>query len=166
MWSKQPVSLVSDHHVDNASSTSESLVKSQKGKVRYPYLLCKDMHRTYLCPHMDEASNLLEDITVPQQQLPTGYHKLSLDLPFVDKVVDIVPSSVDPTLSLESEEQVVHPTLPLKSEVEAVDPSPSFVDPTLPSESEVKVVESISSPPNPTFSSESVKIEVVALTKF
>ena len=62
------------------------------------------MHFTYLCPRMDEASNLLEDIIVPQHQLPTGYHKLFLDLPLVDKVINRFPSLVDPTLSLESEE--------------------------------------------------------------
>ena len=65
VWYKHHVSLVSDHHVDDAPSTSDSLVKSRKGKVRYPCLLCKDMHHTYLCPRMDEASKLLEDITVP-----------------------------------------------------------------------------------------------------
>ena len=72
-----------------------------------------------VCPHMDEASKLLEDLTVPQQQLPTSYHKFSLDTPLVDQVVDLVLTSVDPTL-------------PLKSEVEVVNPSPSLVDPTLP----------------------------------
>ena len=61
---------------------------------------------------MDEASNLLEDITIPQQHILIGYRKLSLDLPLVGKVVDATPSLVDPTLSLESEEQVVHPTHP------------------------------------------------------
>ena len=64
VWSKHPLSSVSNHHVDDAPSTSDSLVKSQKGKVRYPFFLCKDMHRTYLCPHMDEATKLLEELTV------------------------------------------------------------------------------------------------------
>ena len=77
---------------------------------------------------MDEASKLLEYIIVPKKRLPTSYHKLSLDIPLVDLVVDPSLSSVDPTL-------------PLKSEVEAVDPSPSLVDPTLSLESEVKVVD-------------------------
>ena len=61
------------------------------------------MHLTYIFPHMDEASKFLEYIIVPQQRIPTSYHKLSLDLPLVDKVVDPVPSLVNPTLSLESE---------------------------------------------------------------
>ena len=76
---------------------------------------------------MDQASNVLEDIIVPQQQLPTGYRKLSLDLPLVDKVVIPVPSLVDPTL-------------PLKSEVKLVDLVQSLVDRTISLESEVKVV--------------------------
>ena len=65
VWSKHPVSLVSDHHDDDALSTSDSLVKSRKGNVRYPCLLCKDMHPTYLFPRMDESSKLLEHITIP-----------------------------------------------------------------------------------------------------
>ena len=59
-------------------------------------------------------------------------------------MIDPVPSLIDPTLSLESEEQVVHPTLAMKSEVEVVD--------------------SMSSPPDPTPSSESVNTEVVTFT--
>ena len=66
VWSKHPLSSVSDHHVDDASSTNDSLVKSRKGRVRYRCFLCKDMHRTYLCPRMDESSKLLEYIIVPQ----------------------------------------------------------------------------------------------------
>ena len=36
VWSKHPVSLVFDHHANDAPSTSDSLVKIQKEKVRYP----------------------------------------------------------------------------------------------------------------------------------
>ena len=100
------------HHVDDPPSTNDSMVKIQKGKVRNRFLLCKDMHFTYLCPLMDEASKLLEDIIVSLQWLPIGYHKLSLESPLVDKAVDPVLTSVDPTL-------------PLKSEIEVVNPSPS-----------------------------------------
>ena len=110
------------------------------------------MNLTYLCTLMDEASKLLEDIIVSHQQLPTGYCKLSLDIPLVDKVVDPVLISVDPTL-------------PLKSEVKVVNSDLFVVYPTLLLKSEVQVVESMSSPPDPTLSSESVNTEVVALTK-
>ena len=160
-----------DHHVDDTPSTSDSVVKSRKGKVKNHCLLCKDNHFTYLCPFMDEASKWLEDIIVPHQQLPTGYRKLSLDIPLVDKVVDPFLTSIDPTLPLKSEVEVidlvpslVDPTLPLKSEVEVVNSVSSVVDPTLPLKGEVKVVELTPSPPNPTLSSESVKTEVVSLT--
>ena len=128
------------------------MVKIRKGKVRNPCLLCKYMHFTYLCPLMDESSKLLEDLTVSRQRLPTGYRKLSLEPPLVDKVVDPVLTSVDPTL-------------PLKSELEVVNPSPSLVDPTLLLTSEVEVVESTSSPPYPTPSSDIFKTKVVSLTK-
>ena len=102
---------------------------------------------------MDEASKLLEDITVSHQRLPTGYCKLSLDMPLVDKVVDLVLTSVDPTL-------------PLKSEVQVVDSDSSVVDPTLPLKSEVKVIELTSSPLDPTLSSKNVKTEVVPSTEY
>jgi hypothetical protein len=57
----------------------------------------------------------------------------------VDQVVNLIPSSVDPTLLLESETQVVDPfpsvdpILPLENATQVVDPS--SVDPTLPLES-------------------------------
>ena len=135
---------------------------------------------------MDEAYKLLLYIIVSHQQLPTSYRKLSLEPPLVDKVVDLVLTSVDPTLSLKSEAKVVDLvltlvdlTLPLKSEVKVfdrvltlidlvltlVDLVTSLVDPTLPLKSEVHVVESTSSLPDPTLLSESVKTEVVTLTK-
>ena len=72
---------------------------------------------------MDEASKLLEDIVVSHQRLPTGYRKLSLDIPLVDEVVNSISSIVDPTL-------------PLKGEVKVADSVSSEVNPTLPSKSE------------------------------
>jgi hypothetical protein len=64
------------------------------GKVKFPCLLCKEMHRTYLCPHMDEASYMLKNIVDDQQQLPTACRKLSPNLSLVDKLVNLVPSLV------------------------------------------------------------------------
>ena len=102
------MSSASGHHTDDPPSTSASVVKSRNGKVRNPCLPCKDMHFTYLCHRMDEASKLLEDITVSHQWLPTGYRKLSLEPPLVDQVVDSVSSVVDPTLPSKSEVKVVN----------------------------------------------------------
>ena len=96
--SRQPMSSASGHHTNDPPLTNVSVVKIQKGKVTNPCFLCKDMHFTYLCPHMDYASKLLEYIIVSHQKLPTGYHKLSLEPPLVDKVVDPVLTLVDPTL--------------------------------------------------------------------
>ena len=119
--SQWPMSLSSSDHTNDTPSTSDYVVNSRKGKVRNPCLLCKDMHLTCLCPRMDEASKLLEDITIPEEWLPIGYCKLSLDVPLVDKVINPVSSSVDPTPSLESEEHIVHTTLPLKIEFKVVE---------------------------------------------
>ena len=92
------------HHTDDPPSTNDSVVKIRKGKVGNTCFLCKDMHFTYLCPLMDEASKLMEDITVYRQHIPTGYRKLSLEPPLVDKVADPVLTSVDPTLPLKIED--------------------------------------------------------------
>ena len=115
---------------------------------------------------MEEASKFLEDMIVSQPQLPTAYRKLTLDPPvvdgminlapssvnlvdhvvnlitslveLVDKVVNPIPSSIDATLLLESETQVVDPfppvdpILPLENATQVVDLIPSLVDPTLP----------------------------------
>ena len=146
------MSSSSGHHTDDSPLASDFVLKCRKGKVRNPCLLYKGMHFTYLFPCMDEASKLLEDITISRQRLPTCYRNLSLEPPLVDQVVDSVSSVVDPTL-------------PSKSKFQVVNSDSSMVDPTLPFKSEVKAVESMSSPLDPTLSSNSVKTELVALTK-
>ena len=86
-WSKRSklsMSSTSDHHVDNTPSTSEPLVKVCKGKVLYTCLICKAMHRTFICPSMDEASRWLENITNHQQVIPRSDSNLSLDSSLVD----------------------------------------------------------------------------------
>jgi hypothetical protein len=120
-------------------------------------------------PHMDEASKLLEDMTVSQPQLPAAYRKLSLNPPVVDGMINLVPlsvSSVDQVVNLvtsldEPVDQVVdpipssvNPTLLLESETQAVDLFPP-VDPILPLENETQVVDLISPSVDPTLPLES-----------
>jgi hypothetical protein len=123
MDSHQLVSSVANYHAgENPSTSSDSKVGSKKGRVKFPCRLCEGSHQTYLFPCMKEALHVLEEIFVSQQQLPTGNCKIYTDQPLVDQVVDLVPSSIDPTLPLESEIQVVDlippsidHALPLKS---------------------------------------------------
>ena len=82
------MSSISDHHVDDTPSTSDPLVKGHKVRVLYPYLICKAMHRTFLCPNMDEASRWLENLTDHQQVIQTSDSKLSLDSSLVDQVIN------------------------------------------------------------------------------
>jgi hypothetical protein len=118
---------------------------------------------------MDEASTFLEDMTVSQPQLPAAYHKLSLNPPVVDGMINPVPLSVSPvdqvvnlvTYLDEPVDQVVdpipysvNPTLPLESETQAVDLFPP-VDPILPLENETQVVNLISPSVDPTLPLES-----------
>jgi hypothetical protein len=131
VWSKgyqQPMSLASLDHAGDSPSTRNHQVGSKKDRVKYPCRLCEGNNQTYLYPCMDKDSCLLEDIVVSHKQLANSYHKISIDQPLVDKVVDMIQSSVNPTLSLESEVQVV-------------DPIPPSINPTLPLKSEVNIVQ-------------------------
>jgi hypothetical protein len=145
VWSQvssQSVSSAIASHVSDNPSTSTQ-VGNNKVKVKFPCLLCKDMHHTYIFPRMDEASYMLKNIAYVQQQLPTDYRKLSPNPPLVDELVNSVPSSVslvDQMVNLVSSyidlvDQVVDlilslidPTLPLKSETKFIDMSPSSVN--------------------------------------
>jgi hypothetical protein len=172
VWSThphQPMSLASEQHADDPPSTSHDTVGKKKSRVKFPCMLCKGSHLTHLCPHMDEASKLLEDMTVSQPQLPAAYRKLSLNPPVVDGMINPVPSSVNPvdhvvnlvTSLVEPVDQVVdpipssvNPTLPLESETQVVDSFPP-VDPILPLENETQVVDLISPSVDPTLPLES-----------
>jgi hypothetical protein len=171
-WSthpRQPMSLASEQHADDLPSTSHDTVGKKKSRVKFPCMLCKGSHLTHLCPHMDEASKLLEDMTVSQPQLPAAYRKLSLNPPVVDGMITPVPSPVNPvdhvvnlvTSLVEPVDKVVdpipssvNPTLPLESETQAVDSFPP-VDPILPLENETQVVDLISPSVDPTLPLES-----------
>jgi hypothetical protein len=130
-WStcpRQPMLSTSKQHVDDLLSTSQDTIGKKKSRVKFSCMLCKGIHQNHPFPCMDEASKLLENMIVSQPQLPVVYHKLTLNPPVFDgminpssvnmvdhvvnlvtslvepfdKVVDLIPSSVDPTLSLES----------------------------------------------------------------
>jgi len=101
--SKKPVSLVVVSYVTDNPSTNDDKVGGKKGKAMFPCWLCREMHLTHIFPCMDEASQLLEDISISQQQPPTAFDESSLDILLVDEVVDSIKSSVDPTLPSKSE---------------------------------------------------------------
>ena len=60
VWSKKPYQLIVD------PSTNDCQVPGKKGKVRFLCRLCKGSHHSHLFTHMNEASKLLENLTVPQ----------------------------------------------------------------------------------------------------
>jgi hypothetical protein len=171
-WSthpRQPMSSASEQHADDLPSTSHDTVGKKKSRVKFPCMLCKGSHLTHLFPCMDEASKLLEDMTVSQPQLPAAYRKLSLDPPVVDGMITPVPSPVNPvdhvvnlvTSLVEPVDKVVelipssvNPTLPLESATQAVDSFPP-IDPILPLENETQVVDLISPSIDPTLPLES-----------
>jgi hypothetical protein len=154
VWSThphQPMSLASEQHADKPPSTNHDTIGKKKSRVKFPCMLCKGSHITHLCPHMDEASKLLEDMTVSQPQLPAAYHKFSLNPPIVDGMITPVPSPVNPI------DHVVNLVMSLVESVDTVvDPIPSSINLALPSESETKEVDLIPSSVDPTLPLESV----------
>ena len=124
------MSSASEQHADDPPSTSHDTVGKKKSRVKFPCMLCKGSHLTHLCPHMDKASKLLEDMTVSQPQLPASYRKISLNPPVVDGMINPVPPSVNPI------GHVVNLVTSLIAPVDkVVDPIPSSVNPPLPLES-------------------------------
>jgi len=110
VWSEsydQPMLLVSGHHSDDSPSMRDNNVEGKKGRVKFPCRLCGGTHYTHLCPRMDEASYLLEKITVIEQNIPSGYHKFSPSPSLVDEVVDSTSFAIDPTLAMKSDPPLV-----------------------------------------------------------
>jgi hypothetical protein len=122
----QPVSSSSEQHANNLPLTSQNTVGKNKSIVNFLCILCKGSHLTHLCPCMDEASKLLEDMTISLPQLPTTCHKLSLNPLVVDGMINLVPPSVSPV------DQVVNLAMSLVEITDqVVDLISSSVDPTL-----------------------------------
>jgi hypothetical protein len=160
----QPMSSTSEQHVDDLPSTSQNTLGKKKSRIKFPCRLCGGGHQTHLFPPMDEASKLLEAMTVSPLLLPSSYRKISLNPPVVDGMINLVSPSVSPvdqevnlvTSLVETIDQVVDlipssvdPTLLLESETQAVNPFPS-VDPILPLENATQVVDPILSSVDPT----------------
>jgi hypothetical protein len=158
-----------EQHVYDLLSTSHNTVRKKKSRFRFMCMLCGGSHQTHLFPHMDEASKLLEDMTISQPQLPVVYRKVTLDPPVVDGMINLVLSLVilvDHVLYMvtsfvESVDNVVDsitslvgPTLLLESETHVVDLFPP-VDSILPFENATQVVDVISSSVYPTIPLES-----------
>jgi hypothetical protein len=118
---------------------------------------------------MDEATKLLEEMTVSHPQLSIAYRSLTLNPPIVDGMINLIPllvGSIDQVVNLvtslvepidkvvDQVPSLVDPSLLLESETQAVDPFPS-VDPILPLENATQVVDMILSSFNPTLPLES-----------
>ena len=118
MWPEsydQSMLSTSGHHVDDKPLTRDHRVEGEKSRVKFPCRFCGGIHCNHICPRMDEASHLLEEITLIQQKLPTSYRRFSPNPSLVDEVVDPNPSLVDPTLPIKSDlpsvDEVVNPVM-------------------------------------------------------
>jgi hypothetical protein len=139
VWSttpRQPMLSTSEQHVDDIPSTSRDTVRKKKSRVKFPCRLCGGSHQTHLFPYMDEASKLLEDVTISQPQILSSYNKLTLNPPVVDGMINLVP------LLVSLVDQVVNLVTSLVEPVDkVVDPIPFSVDPTLPLETETQALD-------------------------
>jgi hypothetical protein len=139
MWSSTSSAPV--EHVGDTPSSSDVKVGKKNTIVKFSCMLCEGDHYSHLCPHMDEASSLLENI-----QIQTGYHNISPCPSLVDRMVNLVPSPVnlvDQVVNLVSSliepltkvvdlvSSSISPTFHLKSENQVTDPIPSLVIPNL-----------------------------------
>jgi hypothetical protein len=139
MWSSMSSTL--SRHVGDTLSTSDVKVGKKKTTVKFPCMLCKGDHYSHLCPCMEEAYYILENL-----EIPTCYHniypKSSLvdgmvnpipsTVSLVDQVVNLVSSSVEPlTKVVDLVLSLINPTFHLKSETKVTDPISSLVSPTL-----------------------------------
>jgi hypothetical protein len=139
MWSS--TSSASARHASDAPSTSDVKVGKKNTTVKFPCMLCKGDHYSHLCPRMDEASSLLENL-----QLPIDYRNISPNPSLVDGMVNLVPSLVSPfdqvvnlvsslveplTKVVDPIPSSISPTFHLKIETQVTDPVPSLVSPTL-----------------------------------
>jgi len=165
----QPIPSTFEQHVDDLLSTSQDTIEKKKSRVKFSCMLYRGSHQTHLFPCMDEASKLLEDMTISQPQLPFAYRKLTLDPLVVDGMINSVPSSVSPVdhvvnlvTSLDAPidkvvdpiSSSVDPTLPLESATQEIDLFPP-VDPILSLENETQVVDLMSLSVDPTLPLES-----------
>lgn len=92
----QPSLSTYEDHVDVTPSASNG---NKKGKIRFPCRLCEGEHLVHLCPLMDKASIVLENLTAPQPHLPIGYQKLSSDPLQIGKEIAFDSSLAHPALA-------------------------------------------------------------------
>jgi hypothetical protein len=149
----QHMSSTSEQHTYDLPSTSRDVVGKKKSRVKFLCMLCRGSHQIYIFPHMDEASKFLEDMTIYQPQLPASYHKLTLNPPIVDGMINLVPSSVslvdhlvnlvmslvEPVDKVELILSSVDLILPLECVTQSVDPFPP-IKPILPLENVTQVI--------------------------
>jgi hypothetical protein len=93
--SQQPVSPTFAGHSSDGPSTND--------KFKFPCKLCNANHHTYHFPRIEEASQLLEDNVVSQQQPSIASQESYPTQPMVDEVVNRIRSSIDPTLPSKSD---------------------------------------------------------------
>jgi hypothetical protein len=84
------MSPASAGHASDGPSTNDNKVGGKKGKVKFPCKLCNRNHHTYHFPYIEEASQLLEDSVVSQQQPSVSSQESSPTQPLVDEVVNMI----------------------------------------------------------------------------
>jgi len=82
--------LATAGHASDGLSTNDNKVGGKKGKFKFPCNSCNINHCTSYFPHIEEASQLLEDNVVFQQQSLVSSKNYSPTQPIVDEVVNMI----------------------------------------------------------------------------
>ena len=91
MWSVvtiHPSSSTSKHHADDEPSNKDNETRKKQDKIKFPYRLCEGNHPIHLCPHMDEASKVLNTLSASESCLLVSYPKFYSSPLIVDRVID------------------------------------------------------------------------------
>ena len=101
IWSngRLPLPLASRSQVGGTSSVSAGETLKKQGKLTNPYKLSEGHHAIHLCPYMNEAKRVLDNLVVFAPCLPAGYKQLSLSPPPADPMIGQESSLVDPAPS-------------------------------------------------------------------
>jgi hypothetical protein len=169
MWSS--TSSASVDHVDDTPSTSDVQVGKKKKTAKFPCMdeassLLEKLQLPKVYHNLSSNPSLVDGLVnpVPSPVSPVDHtvNLVSSSIEPQTQVVDLVPSSISLALHQKSDTEVVFPssvdpTLPLESDTKEVDLFPS-VDPILPLENETQVVDLVLPSIDPTTPLMSVKV--------
>ena len=105
MASQHLINSTTENHARGDPSTNQNKVggKEEKNIIKFLCELCMGEHLTHNSPNIVKTLLLLDGIFVSQKKPLVSSQGSFPTQPLVDEVVDLMKSSIDPTLPLESD---------------------------------------------------------------